>query len=155
MSELFAKRTLIGFVLKVVGLAVIGWGIIQGFIYIVSFGESFMGGMGIFSFLNTIVTYSICGILIIGFGEVIDLLRKIHDQNDPKLQVAPSIAPVPLSAEQEIKEFYKNQNIWIDSISSTKHATVFIVKANDRIKYIELGGTMPKILSEDEVAKCF
>ena len=112
MSELFAKRTLIGFVLKVVGLAVIGWGIIQGFIYIVSFGESFMGGMGIFSFLNTIVTYSICGILIIGFGEVIDLLRKIHDQNDPKVQVlqamennshASANVPIPLSVEQEIK----------------------------------------------------
>ena len=56
MSELFAKRTGIGFVLKVVGLVVIAWGIIQGFIFIISFGESFSNGMGIVSFLNTIFT---------------------------------------------------------------------------------------------------
>ena len=41
MSELLVKRTLIGFVLKIVGLVVVAWGIIQGFIFIISFGDSF------------------------------------------------------------------------------------------------------------------
>ena len=86
MSELFAKRTGIGFVLKAVGLVVIAWGIIQGFIFFISFGESFSNGMGIVGFLNTIFTYSICGILIIGFGEVIDLLQKFMTRMTRKLK---------------------------------------------------------------------
>ena len=85
------------------------------------------------------------GILIIGFGEVIDLLQKIHDQNDPKAQVLQAMeaticSPIPLAAEQEIKEFYANQNIWVDSILPTKKRTIFIVKVNGRTEYIELGG---------------
>ena len=123
MSELFAKRTGIGFVLKAAGLVVIAWGIIQGFIFIVSFGDSFSNGMGTFSFLNSIFTYSICGILIIGFGEVIDLLQRIHDQNDPKAQALRAVkdnsrtvanTSTPLAIEQEIKDFYSTQNIWVN-----------------------------------------
>ena len=155
MSELFAKRTGIGFVLKIAGLVVIAWGIIQGFIFMISFGDSFSDGMGIVGFLNTIFTYSICGILIIGFGEVIDLLQKIHDQNDPKAQVLQAMednshtvanTPIPLAAEQEIKEFYANQNIWVDSISPTKNRDIFIVKVNGRTEYIELGDLRQKSL---------
>ena len=59
MSELFAKRTGIGFVLKVAGLVVIAWGIIQGCIFIISFGDSFSNGMGIVGFWNTLFTYSV------------------------------------------------------------------------------------------------
>ena len=153
MVELFARRTLIGFVLKVVGLVVIAWGIIHGFIFVISFAESFSNGMGIFGFLNTTFTYSICGILLIGFGEVIDLLQKIHDKNDPKLQVAPGTTPVPLFAEQEIKEFYSNKNTWVDTISPTKDRDIFIVKANGRTECIELGDLVPRTLTKDEAAK--
>ncbi len=164
MSGLFTKRTLIGFLLKIVGLVVVAWGIIQGFIFIFSFGESFSSGIGIFSFLNTIFTYSICGILIIGFGEVIDLLQKIHDQNDPKAQALQAMednshpfanVPIPLSAEQEIKEFYSHQNIWVDSISPTKGHTVFGVKVNGHTEYIELGELTPKILTGEEATRYF
>ncbi|MBO0589328.1 hypothetical protein [Sporosarcina sp. E16_8] len=164
MSELFAKRTGIGFALKAAGLVVIAWGIIQGFIIIVSFGDSFSNGMGLAAFLNTIFTYSICGVLIIGFGEVIELLQKIHDQNDPKvhaLQVMEANShivantPVPLAVEQEIKEFYANQNIWADSISPSKNRDVFIVKVNGRTEYIELGGLTPEILADEEVTRYF
>lgn len=44
----------------------------------------FLNGIELVSFLNTIFAYFICGILIIGYEEVVDLLRKIHDQNEPK-----------------------------------------------------------------------
>ncbi len=164
MSDLFAKRTGIGFALKGVGLAVIAWGIIQGFIFIVTFGESFTNGMGIVSFLNTIFTYSICGILIIGFGEVIDLLQKIHDQNDPKAQALQAMednsrtvadTPIPLAIEQDIKEFYANKNVWVDSISPSKNHNIYIVKVNGRTEYIELGGLTPKTLTEEEATRYF
>ncbi|WP_186672755.1 hypothetical protein [Sporosarcina sp. BP05] len=164
MSELFAKRTGIGFVLKAAGLVVITWGIMQGSIVIISFGDSFSNGMGIAGFLNTIFTYSICGILIIGFGEVVDLLQNIHDQNDPKVQALQVMeanshtvanTPIPLAAEQEIKEFYANQNIWADSILPSKNRTIFIVKVNGRTDYIELGGLTPKTLTEEEATKYF
>lgn len=164
MSELFAKRTGIGFVLKAAGLVVIAWGIIQGFIFFISFGDSFSNGMGIAGFLNTIFTYSICGILIIGFGEVIELLQKIHDQNDPKAQALQGIedssrtvadTPIPLSIEQDIKEFYSDQNVWVDSILPTENRNVFIIKVSGRTKYIELGGLTPKILAQEEVTRYF
>lgn len=164
MGELFAKRTGIGFSLKVVGLAVIAWGIIQGFVFIMTFGGVFSNGIGIGSFLYPIFTYSIYGILIIGFGEVIDLLQKIHDQNDPKAQALQSIednsvtianASIPLSIAQEIKDYYSNKNIWADSISPTKTSNIFIIKINGRTEYIELGGLTPKILSEEETTRYF
>lgn len=164
MSELFAKRTGIGFVLKAAGLVVIAWGIIQGFRFIMSFGHSFSNGMGIVSFLNTIFTYSIYGILIIGFGEVIELLRKIYDQNDPKAQSLQAMehnsrtvanTSIPLAIDQEIKEFYANKNIWVDAILPTKNRTVFIVKVNGRTEYIELGGLTPKILTGKEETSYF
>ena len=163
MNELFAKRTGIGFALKVVGLAVIVWGIIQGFIFIMTFGGVFSNGIGIGSFLYPIFIYSVCGILIIGFGEVIDLLQKIHDQNDPKAQALQSIgdnsvaianASIPLSIAQE-KDYYSNKNIWADSISPTKTSNVFSLKINGRTEYIELGGLTPKILSEEETTRYF
>jgi hypothetical protein len=164
MQELFVKRTLIGFVLKVVGLVTISWGIIQGFVLMVQLYEPFANQMGLLGFIGAVASSGVIGILLIGFGEVIDLLQKIHDQNDPKAQAlhamennpdAPANVPIPLFAEQEIKEFYSNQNIWIDSISPTKNRTIFIVKVNGRTEYIALGESTPKVLTEEEIIELF
>lgn len=173
MQELFVKRTLIGFILKVAGLVVISWGIIYAFILQVSFSQPVLdgismiesvGGIGFIGFMTVLATYAIYGILLIGFGEVIDLLQKIHDQNEPEthlLQVvennsnASANVPIPLFAEQEIKAFYSEQNIWIDLISPTRNRNVFIVKGNGRTEYIELGEATPKVLTEEEISNLF
>lgn len=170
MQELFVKRTLIGFILKVAGLVVISWGIIYAFILQVSFSQPVLdgmsmietvGGIGFIGFMTILATYAIYGILLIGFGEVIDLLRRIHDL---KVQALPAlknnsqtsaIEPIPLLAEQKLKEFYSDQNIWIDSISPTKNRNVFIVKGNGRTEYIELGEATPKVLTEEEISTLF
>jgi hypothetical protein len=162
MQDLFVRRTFIGFVLKVVGLIAISWGIIQAFILMVQISDPFSHGMGFISFGGVVASSAIYGVVFIGFGEVIDLLQKIHDQNDPKIQAlqaaekelrSSAIAPVPIFAEQEIKEFYSNQNSWVDSILPTKNRNIFIVKTNGRIEYIELGGPVPKTLNEDEASE--
>ena len=162
MQELFVRRTLIGFVLKIVGLCAISWGIVQAFILMVQLSNSFPHGMGFISLGSVVVPFAIYGLIFIGFGEVIDLLQKIHDQNDPKVQAlqavekelrSSAIASFSLTAEQEIKEFYSNHNSWVDAILPTKNRNVFIVKTNGRIEYIELGGPVPKTLSEDEALK--
>ncbi|NYF25648.1 hypothetical protein [Sporosarcina sp. JAI121] len=164
MQELFIKRTLIGFVLKVVGLVVISWGIIQGFVLMIQLYDPYANGMGLIGFIGIVATPGIYGILLIGFGEVIDLLQKIHDQNDSKAQVLQAVennssasanVSIPLFAEQEIKEFYSNQNIWIDSILPTKDRAIFIVKRNGRTDYIALGESTPKILTEEEIVNIF
>ena len=162
MQELFVRRTLIGFVLKVVGLIAISWGILQGFLLLVQLSYSFPNGMGFISLGSVVVPSAIYGVVFIGLGEVIDLLQKIHDQNDPKVQAsqaaekelrASAIAPVPFYAEKEIKEFYSNQNVWVDHILPTKAKDIFIVITKGRTTYIELDGLVPKTLSEDEALK--
>lgn len=162
MQELFVRRTLIGFVLKVVGLIAISWGILQGFLLLVQLSYSFPNGMGFIGLGSVVVPSAIYGVVFIGLGEVIDLLQKIHDQNDPKVQALQSaenelrtsaVAPVPLFAEQEIKGFYSDKNIWVDYILPTKAKDIFIVIVNGRTTYIELGGPVPRTLSEDEALK--
>ncbi|MER2089563.1 MAG: hypothetical protein ABS920_07485 [Sporosarcina sp.] len=164
MQELFIKRTLIGFVLKVVGLVVISWGVIQGFVLMIQLYDPYANGMGLIGFIGIVATPGIYGILLIGFGEVIDLLQKIHDQNDSKAQALQAVennsgasanVSIPLFAEQEIKEFYSNQNIWIDSILPTKDRAIFIVKRNGCTEYIALGESTPKILTEEEIVNIF
>ncbi|MEK5067832.1 hypothetical protein [Sporosarcina sp. FSL K6-1508] len=172
MQELFVKRTLIGFILKVSGLVVISWGIIYAFILQVSFSQpgldgmsmiESVGGIGSIGFMTVLATYAIYGILLIGFGEVIDLLQKIHDRNEPYPQALQAVennsdaayVPIPLFAEQEIKAFYSEQNIWIDLISPTRNRNVFIVKGNGRTEYIELGEATPKVLTEEEIGNLF
>ena len=93
MKELFVKHNSIGFIIKIVGLVVLVWGFFQGILISTQFTQQNMGewevagpvgGFSLFSFLSILFTHAIYGILIIGFGEVIDLLQKIYDQKSPK-----------------------------------------------------------------------
>lgn len=172
MKEIFVRRNLAGFVIKVIGLIIIGWGFIQGLIVSVQVSQHNMvgmdewamtnqlGGSVFLSFLSVVFLNAIYGILVIGFGEVIDLLQKINDQNEPerstsvtsKLKPVP-IKPVPLSAEQQLKEFYSKMNIEVESIAPTKHRDVFVVTVDDRAEYIELRGHSPQRLSKEEAEK--
>ncbi|WP_203248381.1 hypothetical protein [Sporosarcina beigongshangi] len=172
MKEVFVRRNLVGFVIKVIGLIMIGWGFIQGLIVSVQVSQHNMVGMdewgmanqfdgsGLWSFLSVVFSTTIYGILVIGFGEVIDLLQKINDQNEPRAvtSVMPELKPVPvnsipLSAEQQLKEFYSKMNVKIESIAPTKHRDVFVVTLDDREEYIELRGHSTQLLSEEEAGK--
>lgn len=172
LKEIFVRRNVVGFIIKVIGLIIIGWGFIQGLVVsaqvsqhnMVGMGEwgmtNQLDGSGFLSFLSVVFSSAIYGILVIGFGEVIDLLQKINDQNGPKAltSVMPKfepvpVKPVPLSAEQQIKEFYSKMNIEVESIAQTKHRDVFMVKVDGRAEYIELRGHSPQLLSEEEAEK--
>lgn len=166
MEELFVRRTLIGFTLKVIGLVVIGWGIIQAFIVLNSFSQPFpnemgmienVGGIGFGGFLTIVATNAVYGILIIGFGEVIDLLQKIHDKNEPKMTIESNLpvptSSVPIGAQKEMNEFYTKMNMKIEWMLPTKSRDVFMVKVDGRSEYIDLGDHSPRQLSEEEAEK--
>jgi len=158
LGELFTRKSLIGFILKISGVVVIAWGIIQGFIVLaelsLEYGEIPMTALAGF------FTPTIMGLLIIGFGEVIDLLQDLVDKGKPKVEkekakiekASPPIRPtVPFFDEADLREFYLNKDIKIDTIKPTKNRDLFIVEANGNTDYVELGGFSPRILSEQEV----
>lgn len=110
-------------------------------------------GSGFLSFLSVVFSNAIYGILVIGFGEVIDLLQKIHDHNEPEGTMKskkPATSYVPFSSGQELREFYSKMNLEIESIAQTKHRDVFRVTVEGRIEYIELGGHSPRLLTGEE-----
>ncbi len=107
-------------------------------------------------FLSIVFTHAIYGILIIGFGEVIDLLQKIYDQKSPKSvpsATTGSVSPIPWSSEQDIKAFDAKMNMTVSSISPTKNRNIFSVNVDGRTENIELGGLSPRLLSEEEATR--
>lgn len=167
MKALFEKRSLIGFIIKIIGLVIIGWGFLQGLIISAQFSQHGMdewgmggsGGSGLSSFLAIFFVNAVYGVLVIGFGEVIDLLQRIHDQNGPGKPIAStvpasaSVGSIPFDVEVGIKAFYTKMNLEIEEVLPTKHRDVFIVKVADRTEYIEIGGLSPQLLSEKEAEK--
>ena len=164
MKELFVKHNSIGFIIKIAGLVVLVWGFFQGILISAQFSQQNMGewevagpvgGFSLFSFLSILFTHAIYGIVIIGFGEVIDLLQKIYDQKSPKPVLPDPVrtSPIPLSSEQEIRAFYSKMNVKVESVSPTKSRDVFSVKVDGVSEFIELGGLSPRLLSEEEAEK--
>lgn len=158
VSELFQRHNLVGFSLKILGLIVIGWGIISGFIIITDYQNDY-GYVPILA-LTTFFTPILIGLLIIGFGELIDLVHKIvYGKNptpsDATQEEEQSISPptIPFYAEQEITTFYTNQNEQVERITPTTARDVFKVTVNDRIEYVEVGGFTPKVLTEEEAER--
>ena len=158
LGELFTRKSLIGFIVKISGVVVIAWGIIQGFIVLAEYSLEF-GGIPMVVLVSFFAP-TIVGLLIIGFGEVIDLLQELVDHGKPQVGLekssvekdSPSILPtIPLFDEADLREFYSNKDIEIDTIKPTKRRDLFIVEANGKTDYVELGGFSPRILSEQEV----
>lgn len=151
LGELFTRKSLIGFIIKISGVVVIAWGIIQGFLVLTELSLEY-DEVPLVT-LTAFFTPTIAGLLIIGFGEVIDLLQELVDKGKPKVEkAAPPIRPtVPLFDEADLREFYLKKDIKIDTIKPTKNRDLFIVEANGKTDYVELGGFSPRILSEQEV----
>lgn len=177
MDNLFAKQSKIGFLIKVAGIVVIGWGILQGIFYLTlvsQMGGHFMNEWGemeyigsytdsaFFSFLGIIAKHLLYGLLIIGFGEVIDMLQKIYFRLDPEAkrqweeeqkEVVAQEHEVPFWVEQEVKGYYEKMQANVHSIERTSDAYIFKISVDDRIEYMEVGNFEPRILSDEEAAK--
>ncbi|WP_210471360.1 hypothetical protein [Sporosarcina sp. 6E9] len=138
-----------GVIIKVVGVIVIVWGFMQGVAYLPEYVRDF-GMMG----LTTIFAPMVSGLLIYGFGEVIDLLQQLVDKGKPKEEEHSVVVPsVPFYAESEIKDYYKEKKIEIGAIQLTNKSDIFSVEVDGKTEYVELTGFKPKVLSEEEVEK--
>ena len=151
LEKLFKRKNLIGFLLKISGVIVMVWGVIQGFVILAEYSSEYgeIPMVALTAFFTPIIT----GLVIIGFGEVIDLLQELADKG--KLEVendSPSILPtIPLFDEADLREFYSKKEMAIDTIEPTKRRDLFAVVAEGKTEYVELGGFSPRVLSEEEV----
>lgn len=182
LSNLFTKQSLIGYIIKIAGVVVIGWGIIQGIFslammarmggqYMNEWGEmqfaNGITGAALFAFVGIVATHFLYGLLIIGFGEVIDYLQKIYFCMDPKAKqqweeeqkekekkeiVSPG-GEVPFWVEQEVKAYYEKMQSNVQSIEKTSDPYVFKIAVDERVDYMEVGNFEPRILSDEETAK--
>ncbi|MFC5601839.1 hypothetical protein [Sporosarcina koreensis] len=180
MGSLFEKQSSIGYLIKIAGVVVMGWGVIQGIFTLVmmtQIGGQFMNewgemhyyggslsGTALFAFLGIIATHFLYGLLIIGFGEVIDTLQKIYFRMDPQAKrqweeeqkekaTVSQKHEVPFWVEQEVKGYYEKMQSSVQSIEKTSDAYVFKVSVDERVEFIEVGNFEPRILSDEEAAK--
>lgn len=158
LRKIFTRKNSVGFILKITGLLVVVHGLISGIVINATMAREF--GEVTFIPLSVFFKPIIIGILIIGFGEFIDLLQEIADKGKPTpekkeapIQLEIPIPKIPLYAEAEINEFYSNKNMKVNAIEPTKKRDLFIVKVDSQTEYIELGGFSPEILSEKEAQK--
>lgn len=158
LEELFTRKNFIGLLLKISGVIVMVWGVFQGFIILAEFSTEY-GEIPIVA-LTAFFTPILMGLVIIGFGEVLDLLQELADKGKPKAELeksrskkdsAPLPQTIPLFDEADLKAFYLGKGIKIETITATKRRDVFVVESNGKVDYVELGGFSPRILSESEV----
>ncbi|MCG7343432.1 hypothetical protein MHZ92_04770 [Sporosarcina sp. ACRSL] len=177
LNNLFVKQNTIGYIIKIAGVAVMIWGVIQGIFSLsmmAQMGGHFnewgdwqhsggMTGPALLAFFGIIATHFLYGVLIIGFGEVIDTLQKIYFRLDPKAkqqweeeqkgeQGLPA-GEVPYWVKKEVKSYYDKKQSTIQSIEKTSDAYIFRVSVDERTEYIQVGFSEPRILSDEEAAK--
>ncbi|MBD7984019.1 hypothetical protein H9649_05465 [Sporosarcina sp. Sa2YVA2] len=182
MQKLYIKHSLIGYLIKVAGIIVVAWGVLQGIIYLVGMsqmgGEYYdqfgnveytggLSGMALFGFIGILATHLLIGLLLVGFGEIIDLLQRIYFKLDPqaeqewkaelaekeKAELVKMKTEVPFWVETELKRYYDEQQTTFDSIEHTSDAYIFKVTVDGRVEYVEVGNFKPRILSEEEAEK--
>ncbi|MCG3087651.1 hypothetical protein [Sporosarcina cyprini] len=178
MGSFFKQRSIIGNMIKIAGIVVMGWGVIQAIVFLATssgmgdqffneFGEavyvgSSISGIALYGFIGIIATHVLYGLLIIGFGEVIDLLQDIYFRLDPQAKQAWDQKQeerqklrneVPLWVEKDITAYYKKKEETVESVQSTSNRDVYEVKVNGRVDYVEMSGFDPRVLSEEEAKK--
>lgn len=178
MHKLFSEQNKIGYLIKIAGIIVIAWGIIVGIFYIGSaaqmggqfmnewgelhYSSGFSGGV-FFGFISILATHALYGVLIIGFGEVIDLLQRIYFRLHPeaeeqwaKEQKEKNVVQtedVPFWVETELRAYYKERELTFESIKKTSDAYVFKVVVDGRVEYVEVGNFKPRVLSDEDAKK--
>ncbi|MCM3638624.1 hypothetical protein M3152_13040 [Sporosarcina luteola] len=182
LSNLFTKQSFIGYLIKIAGVVVIAWGVIQGIIslsmmakmgggeFMNEWGEmqyaSGLTGSTLFAFLGIVAIHFLIGLLIIGFGEVIDTLQKIYfcmdseakqqwedERKEKEKEIVVPNRDVPFWVEQEVKGYYEEMQSNVQSIEKTSDPYVFKIAVDERVDYMEVGNFEPRILSEEETAK--
>ncbi|QTD39967.1 hypothetical protein [Sporosarcina sp. Te-1] len=178
MRSFFKQRSIIGNLIKIAGIVVMGWGLIQAMIFLATtsgmggqifneFGEavyvnSSISDLSLYGFIHIIGKHVLYGILIIGFGEVIDLLQDIYFRLDPKAKEAweqkqeerqKFFNEIPLWVEQDITAFYKDEGETVESVQVTTDRNVYEVKVNGRVEFVEVSGFKPRVLLEEEARK--
>lgn len=182
VKKLFIKQSLMGYALKIAGLVVMAWGVIQGIFSLVmmaqmgghmmnEWGEiqysSGMTGATLFAFVGIVATHFLYGLLVIGFGEVIDLLQKIYFRLHPEAEqewmeeqkeqeernTTYPDGDVPFWVRSDLKPFYEKKELAIKSIEKTEDPYVFKVNLEDRSEYVAMGNEGPRILSDEETLK--
>lgn len=159
MNELFQRHNLIAYILKITGLIVIGWGIIAGIIVLTDYNSDY-GYVPLLA-LTTVFTPFVIGIVLIGFGELIDLVQKMVGGQQPNRveaeageeELTSHSTIIPFYAEQEVKSFYSNQGEEVHHIEPTSKRDIFKVAINDRTEYVEVGGFSPKVLTAEEAER--
>lgn len=140
----------IGVILKVTGVIVVIWGFMQGVAYLPEYVE----GLGAMIALSTAFTPMVFGLLIYGFGEVIELLQELVGKGKLKAEKESSpISKVPFYAESEINEYYLKMNTIVEGIKPTSKSDIFSVEVGGKTEYIELTGFTPKVLTKEEADK--
>ncbi|MDN4606638.1 hypothetical protein [Sporosarcina highlanderae] len=178
VKNLFIKQSLIGYAIKIAGVVVMVWGVIQGIFTLTmmaqmgghitnEWGEMHMSsglsGAALFAFIGIVASHFLYGLLIIGFGEVIDLLQKIYFRLHPEAEQAwvkeqeeKEVVPpsdIPYWVQKEIEAYYTKQELAVQSIEKTSDPYIFKVNVKDRTDFIEVGDFAPRILSDDEAKK--
>lgn len=180
MQKLFIKHSLIGYLIKIAGIIVVAWGVLQGIIYLVGMsqmgGEYYdqfgnveytggLSGMALFGFISILATHLLIGLLLVGFGEIIDLLQRIYFKLDPQAEqewkaeqaekeaVIKTKTEVPFWVETELKRYYDDQQTTFDSIEHTSDSYIFKVMVDGRVEYVEVGNFKPRVLTEEESEK--
>ena len=178
MQKLFMKQNTIGYLIKIAGMIVIAWGVLQAIFYVSTMsqmgGEIFdqfgnveysngVSGIAFFNFIRIIAAHLLYGLLIIGFGEIIDLLQRIYFKLDPEAELEWQTeqaeketvreTDVPFWVETELKRYYEEQQTVFDSIEKTSDAYIFKVTVNGRVEYVEVGNFNPRVLPVEEAEK--
>ena len=182
LHNLFKRQSQIGYLIKIAGVVVMAWGVIQGIFSLVmmvqmgghynEWGDwQFAGGMSgatLFAFLGIVGTHVLYGLLIIGFGEVIDYLQKIYFRMDPeakqqweeeqkekrKRRKLPVLKKgLRFGYKRSEAHIMNEKELTVQSIEKTINPYVFKISVDGRIEYMEVGNSEPRILSDEEVAK--
>ncbi|MDN7246420.1 hypothetical protein QWY16_04460 [Planococcus shenhongbingii] len=147
-----SMKNTIGLTVQIVGIGVIA---INFFRAVASI--DLIGGSLAFDIFIQGVLY---GVLLLGFGEVINLLQGIFNQReleDGHIQQKTTALTndnekmISSDVKQQIKEIYTKKKVEIESIEETPYEGYAIVHYQGKRDIIDLNGFHPRILADQEV----
>lgn len=108
------------------------------------------------------------GILLLGFGEIINLLQGLFNQREPKdalvhqelpradsdnPDVKPQQSSVTADMKRQITELYAKKNLEVESIEPTLYEGIVYVNVQGKQNIVDLNGFHPQILTQKEINK--
>lgn len=144
-----------------VGIFIIACSAVSGLLYGTSLDYYFLGQLQSMLGWSIFISGIICGLVFLGFSEVIKLLQGIYNQNEKpptdekhevKLAKSPSVKSIITDhIFQKITEFYQTQNVKVADIEETDQEDFFKVTLEDgSTEWVELGGFKPIVHSKKD-----